>query len=182
MWVYRHPINNLVLFDYRKGRGKSGHKEQLSSFKGTIQCDGVAEYAFGVIANWYAHEGKYRETGLSPQEKLLRRQVDIKPGFDAFTRSGQLTLIEPFFEDGRIHLDNNAIENKIRPLALGRKNFLFAGSHEGAKRIAMMYSFFASCKEADVNPYTWMTDTLNRIGNHPINKISELLPSNFQKL
>ena len=94
----------------------------------------------------------------------------------------QLPLIEPFFEDGRIHLDNNAIENKIRPLALGRKNFLFAGSHEGAKRIAMMYSFFASCKEADVNPYAWMTDTLNRIGNHPINKISELLPSNFQKL
>jgi transposase len=88
----------------------------------------------------------------------------------------------PFFEEGRIHLDNNAIENKIRPLALGRKNFLFAGSHEGAKRIAMMYSFFASCKEADVNPFAWMTDTLNRIGNHPINKLSELLPNNFQKL
>lgn len=97
--------------------------------------------------------------------------------------SGQLPLIEPFFKDGRINLkNNNAIENKIQPLALGRKNFLFAGSHEGAKRIAMMYSFFASCKEADVNPNAWMTDTLNRIGNHPINKISESLPSNFQKL
>jgi hypothetical protein len=152
----------------------------------------------------YAHERKYKENGLSPQEKLVRRQEDIKPGFDAFKEwvetqhkniltkeaigralhyaVNQLPLIEPFFEDGRIHLDNNAIENKIRPLALGRKNFLFAGSHEGAKRIAMMYSFFASCKEADVNPYAWMTDTLNRIGNHPINKISELLPSNFQKL
>ena len=240
MWVYRHPINNLVLFDYRKGRGQSGPMERLSSFKGTIQCDGyavyktvakssngirlmgcmahirrkffeaknnhpqAAEYALGEIANWYAHERKYKENGLSPQEKLLRRQVDIKPGFDAFKEwvetqhkniltkeaigralhyaVNQLPLIEPFFEDGRIHLDNNAIENKIRPLALGRKNFLFAGSHEGAKRIAMMYSFFASCKEADVNPYAWMTDTLNRIGNHPINKISELLPSNFQKL
>jgi transposase len=94
----------------------------------------------------------------------------------------QLPLIEPFFEDGRIHLYNNAIENKIRPLALGRKNFLFAGSHEGAKRIAMMYSFFASSKEADVKPYAWLTDTLNRIGNKSINKLSELLPSNFQKL
>ncbi len=51
MWVYRHPINNLVLFDYRKGRCKSGHKERLSSFKGTIQCDGTAEYALGEIAN-----------------------------------------------------------------------------------------------------------------------------------
>jgi len=93
----------------------------------------------------------------------------------------QLPRIEPFFEDCRIHLANNAIENKIRPLALGEKNFLFVGSH-GAKRIAMMYSFFASCKEADVNPYAWMTDTLNRIGNHPINKLSELLPNNFKKL
>jgi hypothetical protein len=47
MWVYRHPLNNLVLFDYRKGRGKSGNKEILSSFKGTIQCDGATEYALG---------------------------------------------------------------------------------------------------------------------------------------
>jgi hypothetical protein len=92
-----------------------------------------------------------------------------------------LPLIEPFFEDCRIHLDNNAIENKIRPLALGRKNFLFVGSH-GAKRIAMMYSFFASCEEADVNPYAWMTYTLYRIGNHSIHIHSELLPINFQKL
>jgi transposase len=88
--------------------------------------------------------------------------------------------MDPFFEDGRIHLDNNALENKIRPLALGRKNFLFAGSHDRAKRIAMMYSFFASCKEADVNPYAWMTDTLKRIGNHSVNKLLELLTSNFK--
>ena len=94
--------------------------ERLSSFKGTIQCDGyavyktvakssngirlmgcmahirrkffeaknnhpqAAEYALGEIANWYAHERKYRENGLSPQEKLVRRQEDIKPSFDAF--------------------------------------------------------------------------------------------------
>ena len=144
------------------------------------------------------------DPSLSPEEKLLRRQKYIKPGFDAFkewvetqhknilTKGAigraqlyavkQLSRIEPFFEDGRIHLDNNDIENKIRPLALGKKNYLFAGSHEGAKKIAMMYSFFASCNEADVNPYAWLTDTLNRIGNHPINKLSELLPSNFQKL
>ncbi len=51
MWVYRNPINNLVLFDCRKGRGKIGPRERLSSFKGTGQCDGAAEYALGVIAN-----------------------------------------------------------------------------------------------------------------------------------
>ena len=89
-----------------------------------------------------------KERGLSPQEKLLRRRKVIKPGFDAFKEwaetqhknvltkgaigralhyaVNQLPLIDPFFEDGRIQPDNNAIENKIRPLALGRKNFLFA--------------------------------------------------------
>ena len=145
-----------------------------------------------------------KENGLSPQEKLVRRPEDIKPGYDAFREwvetqhknvltkgaigralhyaVNQPPLIDPFFEDSRIQPVNNAIENKIRPLVLGRKNFLFAGSHEGAKRIAMMYSFFASSKEAYVNPYAWITDTLNRIGNHPVNKLAELLPSNFQKL
>ena len=124
MWVYRHPINNLVLFDYRKGRDKSGHKERLSSFKGIIQCDGAAEYALREIANWYAQERKYRENGLSPQEKLVRRREDIKPGHDAFREwvetqhknvltkgaigralhyaVNQLPLIDPFFEDSRI--------------------------------------------------------------------------------
>jgi hypothetical protein len=62
------------------------------------------------------------------------------------------------------------------------KTILFASSHEGAKRIAMMYSFIASFKEADVNPYVWISYTLNRIGNRPIDKLSEFLPSNFQKL
>jgi len=108
----------------------------------------AAEYALGEIANWYAHERKYRKNVLSSEEKLARRQEDIKAAFDAFKEwaetqhkniltkgaiggalqydVNQLPLIDPFFEDGRIHLDNNAIENKIRPLALGRKNFLFA--------------------------------------------------------
>jgi hypothetical protein len=87
----------------------------------------AAEYALGEIANWYAHERKYRESGLSPQEKLVRRRENIKPGFDAFKEwvetqhknvltkgaigralhyaVNQLPLIDPFFEDGRIHLE-----------------------------------------------------------------------------
>jgi hypothetical protein len=90
--------------------------------------------------------------------------------------------MDVFFEDSKIHLYNNAIENKIRPQALERKNFLFACSHEEAKKITIMYSFFAFCKEADVNPYEWIASSLNKIGNHSINKLSELLPNNFQKL
>jgi len=75
------------------------------------------------------------------------------------------------FEDGRLELDNNLIENKIRPLALGRKNYLFAGSHKGAQRIAMMYSFFATCSRHNVNPRHWLTHVLENIAD---TKISEL--------
>ena len=89
-----------------------------------------------------------KENGLSPQEKLVRRREEIKPSFDAFkdwaetqhknvlTKGAigralhyavnQLPSIDPFFENVRIQPDNNAIKNKIRPLVLGRKNFLFA--------------------------------------------------------
>lgn len=58
-----------------------------------------------------------------------------------------LPRLRPYLDDGRIAIDNNLIENKIHPLALGRKNYLSAGSGKGAERAAMMYSFFASCKE-----------------------------------
>ncbi len=79
-------------------------------------------------------------------------------------------------EDGRLEMDNNLIENKIRPLALGRKNYLFAGSHDAAQGIAMMYSFFATCKVHEVNPYEWMKATLDKIPDHPVNRLDELLP------
>lgn len=62
--------------------------------------------------------------------------------------SGRWTLIRSTLEP-----DNNLIENKIRPLALGRKNYLFAGSHEAAQRIAMMYTFLGTCAANEVNPY-----------------------------
>lgn len=80
------------------------------------------------------------------------------------------------FSDGRIELDNNLIENKIRPLALGRKNYLFAGSHKGADRIAMMYSFFSTCKANEVNPYLWLKQTLDVIPTTKITELEQLLP------
>jgi transposase len=77
--------------------------------------------------------------------------------------SGFIYLVERGFypsENGDFHIDNNAIENKIRPVALGRKNYLFAGSHQGAKRTAMFYTFFACCKLNDVNPEKWLNSVL----------------------
>ena len=78
-------------------------------------------------------------------------------------------------------IDNNLIENTIRPLALGRKNYLFAGSHKSASNIAMMYSFFATCKINDIEPLSWLTFVLENILEHNANKLTELLPNNFKK-
>jgi len=87
-----------------------------------------------------------------------------------------------YTQDGRWEIDNNGIENKIRPLALGRKNYLFAGSHDAAQRIAMMYSLFACCKEHDVEPLKWMKFLLENINETTINQLNILLPQNFYKM
>ena len=80
----------------------------------------------------------------------------------------------------RQHLDNNIIENKIRPLALGRKNYLFAGSHKAAQRIAIMYSFFATCSIHRVNPRDWMNYTIENINSLKLSQLDQLLPQNFK--
>ena len=82
--------------------------------------------------------------------------------------------------DGRYELDNNLIENQMRPVALGRKNYLFAGSHEGAKRAAVLYSLINSCKLNGVDPYHYLSDVLRRI-HTPGVKIEELLPHNWKQ-
>ena len=87
--------------------------------------------------------------------------------------------LESYTEDGRYEIDNNLVENSIRPVALGRKNYLFAGSHEGAKRAAMMYSFLGTCKINNVEPFSWFKDVLSRIPDHSIQRLDELLPSNW---
>lgn len=85
-----------------------------------------------------------------------------------------------YLEDGSYLIDNNKIENTIRPLALGRKNYLFAGSHKAAQKAAMMYSFFATCKINDVEPFAWLEDIFKRIPEHKANKLHELLPQNWK--
>lgn len=89
--------------------------------------------------------------------------------------------LKHYINDGRFEIDNNNIENAIRPLAIGRKNYLFAGSHQSAQNIAMFYSFFATCKTHDINPSQWLTDVINRIPDHKANKLHELLPQNWSK-
>jgi len=150
----------------------------------------------------YMTERKAREQNLSySQRKELRQQesVAVLEELEQWLKS-QLSEVMPksaigkaiqytlklwprlrrYTEDGRWEIDNNLIENAIRPVALGRKNYLFAGSHEGAQRAAMMYSFLGTCKINKVEPFAWLKDILERIPDHPVNRLDELLPPNWQ--
>ena len=79
-------------------------------------------------------------------------------------------------DDGRIEIDNNAAERALRGVALGRKNYLFQGSDAGGERAAAIYSLVETAKLNGLDPYAYLRDVLERIAEHPINRIEELLP------
>lgn len=84
------------------------------------------------------------------------------------------------FESGDFDLDNNAIERQMRPIAIGRKNYMFAGSHDGAHRAAVLYSLLNTCKLNKVNPWEWLKDVLIRISSDKSVKPVDLLPHNWK--
>ncbi|MBK7100142.1 MAG: transposase domain-containing protein [Sphingobacteriales bacterium] len=81
--------------------------------------------------------------------------------------------------DGILQIDNNLIENAIRPVALGRKNYLFAGSHERAQDAAMLYSLFATCRLHNINPEHWLTHVFEKINSTKKENLHLLLPQNY---
>jgi hypothetical protein len=88
-----------------------------------------------------------------------------------------LSRLGLFLDDGRVELDSNVVERSIRPLALTRKNALFAGSDEGAEHWAVVASLIETCKLVGVEPQTYLTDVITRIvAGHPNSRIDELLP------
>jgi transposase len=84
------------------------------------------------------------------------------------------------FDDGRLALDNNPAERALRGVAVGRKNYLFAGSDRGGERAAAMYSLIETATLNGLDPEAYLRDVLARIADHPINRIAELLPWNWR--
>ncbi|MBB3291041.1 MULTISPECIES: IS66 family transposase [unclassified Rhizobium] len=141
--------------------------------------------------------------GLSAEERLAVRQQKSKPLFDDMhewltkeraTLSRSSEVIEPidymlkrwegfalFLEDGRVCLTNNAAERALRSVALGRRNWTFAGSQRGADRAAVMLTVITTCRLNDVDPKAWLADVLARIADHPVTRLHELLPWQWKR-
>jgi len=158
----------------------------------------IANYVMGEIQKLYALERDAVEKNFKDDEILKMRQEKASPIMDKLENyisekrnhvtpkssigmaiSYTLNLwkrLKVYLTDAKILIDNNLIENTIRPVALGRKNYLFAGSHEAAQRAAMIYSFLGTCKLNNVEPFTWLKETLDKIPDYRLPNLKELFP------
>jgi transposase len=159
----------------------------------------VAQEALLRIGALFEIEEKIR--GKPPEERRAMRQAESKPLLDSLRQWFEATLsklsrksettaairyalsrwdaLVRFLDDGRIEMDNNAAERSLRGVALGRKNYLFAGSDAGGERAAAIYSLVGSAKLNGLDPEAYLREVLTRIADHPINRIEELLPWNL---
>ncbi|MDQ7064323.1 MAG: IS66 family transposase [candidate division KSB1 bacterium] len=160
-----------------------------------------AKYALAEIQKLYAIERHARDAELSHADRQALRQQQARPilnHLETWLRQNHLTTLPEskigkaityalkrwdrltrYVEYGQVEIDNNLVENAIRPLALGRKNYLFAGSHEGARRAAMLYSLLTTAKLHGIEPFAWLRDVLDRIADHPHKHLKDLLPQNW---
>jgi len=119
------------------------------------------------------------ETWLRERRAKLSRQSETAKAIDyGLKRWAALTR---FLDDGRLCMSNNAAEREIRAVAVGRKNWTFAGSDEGGHRAAAIYTLIATAKLNDVDPHAWLADVLARLPDHPARRIADLLPWNWQR-
>lgn len=160
----------------------------------------IAAEALARIGRLYAIEKRIK--GSSPAERLTVREAEARvlvtslrqwlearlPGIPQSSKLAEAIRyalvrwdgLSRFLEDGRIELDTNPVERAIRPVALGRKNHLFAGSDAGAKRWAIICSLVETAKLNNVEPQAYIADVLQRmIDGHPVNRLDELLPWNW---
>jgi transposase len=167
-------------------------------FVDVFQAEGsaIAEEAIKRIAGLYAVEKDGR--GRPPDERVRLRQARAKPIVDELETwlhaqlpriSGKSELakairhalarmrkLKPYLDHGCLEADNNCAERAMKPVALGRKNYLFVGSAGGGKSAAIAYTLIETAKLNGVDPQAWLADVLSRIAEHKIRRIDELLP------
>ena len=163
------------------------------------QGSAIAEQALKRIARLYKIEENAR--GKTPEQRKDIRQAKAKPIFDELETwllgqlagiSGKSPLaaairygltrmkhLRHYLDHGILEIDNNTAERAMRPIALGRKNYLFMGSNKGGNAAAIAYTLIETAKLNAVDPQAWLTHVLTNIADHKINKIDELLPWNF---
>ena len=156
----------------------------------------VAEEAIRRIALLYKVEKAAR--GKPPEERIALRQRDAKPVLDDLETwltaqlnrisgkselaktiryaLGRMKKMRGYLNNGFLELDNNSAERSIRPVALGRKNYLFVGSEGGGKAAAIAYTLIETAKLNGVDPQAWLTWVLAQIADHKITRLNELLP------
>lgn len=164
-----------------------------------------AAIALRFIQSLYKVEADAREGKLSTAERKELRLQKSLPVINAFgkwladeLKNGSILpksaigkainytyerwdKLSAYLNDGSLEIDNNLVENAIRPLALGRKNYLFAGSHDAAKRAACIYSFFAMCKKEELNPFQWLSHVFSNIMDTKITELHTLYPQHFKQ-
>ena len=160
--------------------------------------------ALHLIARLYRVEERAKQLGLTTEQRLaLRQKVSarvMKRLYDYVRRlkdevlpkspSGaavrytlnQWDALTRFLQDGELEIDNGATERASRDIAVGRGNWTFFGSDSGGRTAAVMRTFVATCKRCGIEPFAWFSDVLARIGDHPIHRLDELLPHNWQPL
>jgi transposase len=162
-----------------------------------------ASYAVTQIARLYAIEQQIRDIpDLNEPAICQKRLLEANPILEQLrtwldTEYGKVLPSSPigkaiayalnlwdrltvYLYHGSLQIDNNLIENTIRPIALGRKNFLFAGSHAAAQQTAMLYSFLGSCQRNQVQPHQWLSDVLAKLNDFEYEgKFSDLLPNRW---
>ena len=106
----------------------------------------------------------------SPMNQAIRYALNIRK------------RLTPYTKDGRLPIDNNLAENDIRPIALGRKNWMFLGSENGGHAAAILMTFCTTCRKLKINTWAYLQDVLQRINTHPMSKIDELLPDHWKEL
>ena len=162
-----------------------------------------ADHALKMFQQLYAIEARIKTVGLQGDEIVQLRQQEAVPVLQSLKQwmTEEYIKVRPaspigkamayclplmdkltvYTTNARLGIDNNPVENAIRPIAIGRKNYLFAGSHEAAQRAAMMYSFFNTCRLHKINPYEWLKDVLERMHLYNSSNLHELLPQNWIK-